>query len=306
MRDFFTKNIWTKILSVIFAVIVWFYVAEMRSVKHVAKIPLRFIPPANLAVVDSSADVLRVTFSGTAEEVQSLENYDLEAVHKIPDSQDKGRVLIKVAKSDISKPIRVSVVNIEPKIVDVALDEQIEKKLIVRPVWIGQPAYGYEIADASSTPREVSVLGPEKLLSSKRYIETLPIDVTGKDKSFAVRVPLEPLIKDDIYKGEKVVVVSLEIKEALSQRRFEQLPVNILTSSSRKLSIRIEPVSVAAVVSGPQNILDKMGPQEISLFIEVLEKKKGVYELPVKADLPKNVFLERTEPEAVEVTINGH
>ncbi|MDD5644441.1 MAG: CdaR family protein [bacterium] len=306
MKDFFTKNIWTKVFSVIFAVIVWSYVAEMRSVKYVAKIPLRFVPPANLAIIDTSADVLRVTFSGTSEEIQSLENYDLEAIHQIPDSQPKGRAYIKVAKSDINKPKKVSVINIEPKIVDVALDEQIEKKLKVRPVWIGQPAYGYEVADVSATPKEISVLGPEKLLSSKRYLETLPIDVTGRDKSFAVRVPLESLTKDDLYKGEKVVVVSIELKEALAQRRFEQLPVNILTSSAKSPSIKIDPMNVAAVVSGPKNALDKMGPQEISLFIEILDKKKGVHELPVKANLPKSIFLEHTEPEMVEVTINGH
>ena len=53
------------------------------------------------------------------------------------------------------------------------------------------------------------------------------------------------------------------------------------------------------------DILDAMSDEDISLFVEILNVEKGVYELPVKAALPKKVLLEKADPEIVKAAITA-
>ena len=50
-------------------------------------------------------------------------------------------------------------------------------------------------------------------------------------------------------------------------------------------------------------IIESINGHIKSLFVEVLNVGKGVYRLPVKADLPKKVLLEKADPEVVEAAI---
>ena len=307
VKSFFRKNLGTKILSVIFAIIVWFYVAELRSVRSVVKIPLKIMCPPNLTVTDISIRGITVTFRGTKEEIERLKNYGLRAVYKLPGSQEKGELSVRIGKNNIEKPKGVSVVKIEPKFCSIVVDEFIDKELEVRPVLIGQPEYGYKVVDTVSAPRKIMVRTLASYLESKNHIETIPIDLTGRDKSFTVRVVVEPMAEDGIHRiMGKRVVVTVEIAKALSRREFKDLPINVLLSSEKKSRIKLNPATAGAIVSGPKDILDTMSDKDISLFVEILNVEKGVYGFPIKADLPKKVLLEKTDPEVVEAAITAH
>ena len=306
VKSFFRKNLGTKILAVIFAIIVWFYVAELRSVRSVVKIPLKIMCPPHLTVTDISTRGITVTFRGTKEEIESLKNYGLRAVYKLPGSQEKGELSVRIGKNNIEKPKGVSVVKIEPKFCSIVVDEFVDKELEVRPVLIGQPEYGYKVVDAVPAPKKIMVRTLASYLEAKNHIETIPIDLTGRNKSFTVRVVVEPIAEDGIHRVvEKRVVVTIEIAKALSRREFKDLPINVLMPSEKKSRIKLNPATARAIVNGPKDILDTMSDEDISLFVEVLNVGKGVYEFPVKADLPKKVLLEKADPEVVEATITA-
>ncbi len=307
VKSFFRKNLGTKILAIIFAIIVWFYVAELRSVLIDVKIPLKIMCPPNLKVTDISTRGITVTFRGTKEEIESLKNYGLRAVYKLPGSQEKGDISLRISKNNIEKPKGVSVVKIEPKFCSIVIDEFVDRELEVRPVLIGQLEYGYKVVDAVSVPKKIMVRALASYIEAKDHIETIPVDLTGRNKSFTVRVMIEPMAAHAIQRvAEKRVVVTVEIAKALSRREFKGLPINVLMSSEKKSRIKLNPATGCAVVNGPKNILDTMSEEDISLFVEILNVKKGVYEFPVKADLPKKVLLEKTDPEIVEATITDH
>jgi len=93
--------------------------------------------------------------------------------------------------------------------------ETAAKKLTIRPIFIGKPRWGYEVAKdkVAVIPEYCIVVGAKKLLDRTRFTYTMPIDVNGLHKSFTKSVPLSP-IAPGIYMEETLVQVTVPIEKA--------------------------------------------------------------------------------------------
>jgi hypothetical protein len=89
------------------------------------------------------------------------------------------------------------------------------KKLVIRPVFMGKPRAGYNIVGdkVAVAPAYCIVVGNKDVLGKIKFAYTVPILVTGVDKSFIKAVPLNP-IAPGVYMEETLVEVSVPVERS--------------------------------------------------------------------------------------------
>jgi YbbR domain-containing protein len=94
-------------------------------------------------------------------------------------------------------------------------DRMVGKKLEIRPVFIGRPQNGFVIpADKIIVnPGYCIVVGTSETLSKIKFALTVPIDVTGVNKTYARAIPLNP-IAPGVYMEETLVEVTVPVERA--------------------------------------------------------------------------------------------
>lgn len=140
LKRFFTKHLALKILSLILALLVWFYI-----VNELAK--------------------------GSLEELQLL--------HKI-----------------------------------LPTEGLIAKKLAIKPVFVGNPRWGYKINRDQSvvTPEYCIVVGARAVLEKIKFAYTTPIDVKKSTKTFTIQAPLSP-VAPGVYIEETLAQVTVSVEK---------------------------------------------------------------------------------------------
>ncbi len=69
----------------------------------------------------------------------------------------------------------------------------VTKRLAIKAVVVGNPRQGYRVDEAriAIAPEYCIVVGPRSLLGNIKYIYTMPIDVSGEDRTVTRSVPLK-------------------------------------------------------------------------------------------------------------------
>lgn len=91
----------------------------------------------------------------------------------------------------------------------------VAKKLTIRPVFIGKPRDGFELAQTRMVilPEYCIVVGSGDMLGKIRSAYTMPIDLNGVYRTFTKSVPLNP-IAPGIYMEETLVQVTVPIEKS--------------------------------------------------------------------------------------------
>lgn len=94
-------------------------------------------------------------------------------------------------------------------------DRMVGKKLEIKPVFIGRPQNGYTILvdRISVTPAYCIVVGTRDTLSKINFALTVPIDVTGVNKTYTRAIPLNP-IAPGVFMEETLVEVTVPVERS--------------------------------------------------------------------------------------------
>ena len=140
LKNFFTKHLALKLLSLILALLVWFYIVNELN-------------------------------KGSLEELQ--------LVHKI-----------------------------------LPTEGLIAKKLVIKPVFVGNPHWGYQInrEQAVVIPEYCMVVGPRTTLEKLNFAYTIPVEVKRAVKTFTTSATLSP-VAPGVYMEETLVQVIVPIEK---------------------------------------------------------------------------------------------
>ncbi|MBI4397878.1 MAG: hypothetical protein HY586_02000 [Candidatus Omnitrophica bacterium] len=293
------NNLGLKIVSLILAVIVWFYAAGEGQDQITVRVPLEVesVAPA-MTVVHGARQTLRVVLQAPRNLIHILSSFDVTAHHKIAPSVKAGEYSFKIGEDDFHLPPGdIRIVEIYPPIVHVRLDEVTQKKLKVNPMIQGEPAVGFSInqADVLVDPNAVVVEMPRVQSEKFETIDTEPIDVVGRLRSFRRKVKLEfgPDIKPV---NTDSVDVYVPLIEQFSSKTFENIPVKVIGIPDKTFSIFLNPAKVSLQLKGPLRLLETMKPEEILAYVEVTGLKNGRYDLPLTVNAPSNISLKGDSP----------
>jgi YbbR domain-containing protein len=175
--------------------------------------------------------------------------------------------------------------------------------VIVRAVTVGQVASGYRLTNVFVTPVGVVVFSsdPELVNNLPGYVETQPIDLTGKTDDFEALVELN-LLEGISVVGDPKVLVQVSIA-AIESSLAISLPVEII-GLAPGLQASVSPATVDVILTGPVPLLNTLSPADVRVVVDLTGYDAGTYQfIPEVNILPEQVEKVSMLPATVEVTI---
>jgi YbbR domain-containing protein len=175
--------------------------------------------------------------------------------------------------------------------------------VIVRAVTVGQVATGYRVTNIFATPIGVVAFSsnPELVNDLPGYIETQPVDLTGKEDDFETLIDLN-LPEGITVVGDSKVLVQVSIAMVESSLAIS-LPVEVI-GLAPGMTVSVNPVVVNVILSGPVPVLNTLGPTDVRVVVDLTGYDVGTYQFTPQVNiLPDRVQLSSILPAMVEVTI---
>lgn len=213
-RRLFTENGGLKLVSLILAVSLWFFVTSKGKVEVSMTVPIELQNiPAGMTVV---GDVLR--YLEVRLQAQERILRDITAGKKVVCVLNLGMTrtgenILRISPDDIRRPSGVSVTHLSPYEIRVRLEPLIKKTLRLAPVLHGAAAAGYRVVEAVPSPPRVTAEGPASVMRQLSVLRTMPLDVQGATGTLT----LEPRIDTEgkpVTLLEKNVTVTVTVRKA--------------------------------------------------------------------------------------------
>ncbi len=175
--------------------------------------------------------------------------------------------------------------------------------VIVRAITEGQVADGYRVTNIFVSPIGVVVFSsdPELVNNLPGYIETQPIDLTGKEDDFETMVDLN-LPSGITVVGDSKVLVQVSIAMVESSLAIS-LPVELI-GLSPGLAATVTPPIVNVILTGPVPVLNTLSATDVRVVVDLTGYDLGTYQLAPQVNiLPSGVTLSSVLPASVSVTV---
>ncbi len=180
-----------KILAILLAVIMWYFVVGEERAEVGLTVPLELINiPRDLIVVNNVVHGIEIRVNGPRSLVRSLAGESLSKRLDLSNTK-AGTVSFSISSEGIPLPRGVKVTRINPTQVIVVLQKLMTQKITVKPRIVGKPAPGYEIASVQLNNPQVEIAGPEEVVKNIESLYTKPIEIQGLKTDLKQRTSLD-------------------------------------------------------------------------------------------------------------------
>lgn len=307
-KRFRLSGLLLRLLSLVLAIVVWYSIKENISfVSELPSVPVSIELPANWAILEKSADTVKVQFRGTREDIRDLTRDQVRIQYSFVGELDKGEKVIVLEPRHVITTTGAKPLYIKPSRITLRLDREGSRILPVKADLQGRLPEGINVDQVTVDPAQVEVFGPESSLGEIEFLRTQPVELEGKAQSFMSRVALvSPSRVWDARLEPDAVNVKVQISDAVSlvERELAEVKVLVLVGQGRFRRVKIEPAVVRIVLSGTPDVMQSLDEKSVSAFVNCsdVERVTG-YELDVHLNLPPGVYVEKMEPESVKVSI---
>lgn len=211
MFRLFSENLALKLISIAFAVVLWFFVMGERrhEVSHIVPVIYKGVADG-LIIANSVPGTVEVAVSGPRALLSHLSSSDMSIMVDLAGAE-AGVTSFKRIEESLSMPSGLTVTRVSPAYVDVKLEHIRDKLVPVRVVLSGEPAAGYRVRRIRVVPSRVTVSGAEGELKAVSEVVTEGIDLAGVSGSFNQTVALSHSRPFTYLKEPRVVEVLVEI-----------------------------------------------------------------------------------------------
>lgn len=179
------KNITTKILAFIMAIVLWLYVTNEQNppVEASVNVPLEVRGVADTLVAVDAPDAVRVKVRGPRSITAGLTPQDVKAYVDLRGTAE-GRHTVRIVAQ---VPTSLEFVEVQPDRVTVRLDSRASRTLPAEVRVTGTVTAGTAVTNTVLTPQQVTVQGPKAAVDSVDRV-IVPLDLTGRNADFTVQV----------------------------------------------------------------------------------------------------------------------
>ncbi|HVE71752.1 MAG TPA: CdaR family protein [Thermoanaerobaculia bacterium] len=183
------KNIGLKLVSLLLACILWWYVSlprreEVRERFMTASLSLVGIP-AHLVITEPDIPAtVSVRVRGRSSNLRALASQSLEASADLSRINKAGEVMIRIRSQHINVPEDIEVVSIEPNEVRFRVEQLRQRAVPIRPFLEGGVPTGFIVGQATTEPSLALVSGPASQIMKLAEVTTERIIMTGRKETF--------------------------------------------------------------------------------------------------------------------------
>jgi YbbR domain-containing protein len=190
MMDMITKNPILKIISLILAITLWFFIKSKSGGEMTLAVPLElFRIPPTLMVTQVHEGTINVRLSGSLSQLEPAAIMKVRV--RIDLSQARPGVnTFEILPDNVTIPRGLRIMQISPSWVKVELDRVVDKVARVKAVVRGQPASGYRLAAVICVPAHITVQGAPSQVAGIKEVLTEEVDISGLRETVEIEVPL--------------------------------------------------------------------------------------------------------------------
>lgn len=293
----------SKLGCLLLATMLWMYVVGEEKIQFEFRdVPVRFLNlAADLGVQEGGMRSVTLRVSGPKATAGGLKPADFE-VRVDVSGKRRGMILIPLSLDNVVSPRSdVKVERIDPPSLRVVLEPVDRKYIMIEPRLQGEPPPGYTV-EASAVPDSAMVIGPISVFSSFSTLHTEVVDVTNRVGPFIEKVRIAQPSASILTIDPEVVSVRINVTEIMTERRFDGVPVGVQGGPAG--GVLINPESLSVTLLGPQNIINRMNPEEIKILVQTPEGKPFHLSVPRAINLPEKIQVVRFDPQMVRVSLS--
>lgn len=191
VRGSFFNNVGLKVLALIFALVLWFFVVGEESSEVGLMVPLGLKGiPAEMIVTKTPGVDVEVRVAGPGGFLEKLSPSDVTVALSLGDAKD-GRNTYRLAPVNVKVPSGLRVLTVRPSSVDIRLERLVKRMLPVKVKTRGVAAKGFKVKSITVEPASVHVLGRKRVMKKIEVISTETFDISGADKDITETLHLD-------------------------------------------------------------------------------------------------------------------
>ena len=306
MKDLLFKNLGLKIFSLLFSMVLWFYITTEKESElgFLVKLSVRNIPK-DMELVGKRVDRVTVWVYGLRRYLMRISPDEIVVPVDLKNAKE-GVIIYPINLEVIKVPPEVSVTRVSPSTIRFQLERVIGKKVKVVPELKGKLALGYDIESMDEQPDFVNVKGKRSIIENLNTVYTYPIDINGLSQNLKFEVPIdEERSKIKVEEGEKMVRVDIKVKERIIEKTFTEVPVSVEDLDQSTIAV-ITPDKATLKLKGPEAVLVNLNNKgeniKVVLDIKKLNSNKTVRR-KAKVILPDKIILLKLEPEWFKIHV---
>ena len=301
------KNWVLKLLSLLFAMFLWYFVVGEDKVDMTVTIPVEIVNlPRDLVISNQYKKQLEVTVSGQRSLIRGMGSQHISRTIDLSKATP-GTIVKQNHPDSISLPRGLSILRVQPPTITLLLDRLIQKELPIKPILVGKVHDNYLLESVTVDPPTLEISGPQTILAQEKNLATSPVDINGLTAPAVkqVSLALKPEIADLI--GEPVVAVRLNVVELKKEMILSDIPIEFDTAEGPQTGViyRLLPPTVKITAEVPQSMVQGTNNIRGLFHAKVTPEtlQAGSTELKIQVDTPAKAKILAINPEIATLKI---
>ena len=214
-RNLLLNNLFLKLISLFFAIILWFYITPVVSrdtleMNYALPLQLKNIPD-DMIVTGKVEDHINVRLKGRQSIIRDLDPDELNVSLNLSGAREGARYYT-LDHDNLNVPGKVDVVSMNPQKIKIEIVRLMRKEVDVKANISGKPASGYRIKSVSVSPAKIILEGPESEIKKGPLMEDININVSGRRSSFSKEVKVKIPLRNLRILGNDIVIIDVEVE----------------------------------------------------------------------------------------------
>jgi YbbR domain-containing protein len=303
------KNWVLKLVSLFFALFLWYFVVGEDKVDMNVTIPVEIVNlPRDLVISNQYKKQIEVTVSGQRSLIRGMSEQHINRSVDLSKAAP-GTVVVQNHPDSISLPRGLNILRVQPPTITLLLDQLIQKELPIKPILVGKVHKDFRLDSVTVDPPKLEISGPRSILDQEENVSTSPIDINGLNQSTVKQIPLalKPEISDLI--GEPIVAVRLSISELREKMEISNIQVDFELDNGRQTETiyRLHPSTVSITADIPQGMIRQPDSMRDLFKAQIAPKslQPGRTDLAVNIKGPPEIKILEIKPKTVTLEITG-
>jgi YbbR domain-containing protein len=299
-----TENIGIKIVSLLFAILLWLYVTAQIGERQTFRVPLELVNiPESLTVVSEMPKEVSVTMRGARSELMKL-----RFLSRIKGTVDlggarRGRVVVPLSAAILNLPAGFPAGDAAvdaPKSLTLDFERVVIAYVPVTPVFRGSVPEGMILVGQPSViPALVLVRGTSAAMSGIAAVETEPIDLRNKRSGFSQEAVLR------VGEQREAVPRSVRVEIEIAKRAVRTMPgiPPTLLQVEEGFLIEYSPSTVSLTVEGPEELVNRLVNDDLSIILSIPPGTRGTSRIQPEVIVPQGIDTFSIDVDSFEVKV---
>ncbi len=176
------------------------------------------------------------------------------------------------------------------------------KTVPLKSVVLGEPASGYQVDEIRIEPNTATILGDPLVMSKINFLETEPLDITGRESSIITQQRLVLTTGVSLLNMENSVQVGVTIRAVQSSQDLPVIPT--VTNLVAGYSVQVDTRQINLKLQGSLRSLQALDPSTVRATLDLSGLGGGIHQVRPTILLPPGINLQAASPEQVQVTLS--